>query len=346
MSLFRPRLDIRSEQDKKASSTEHVEEASCDDVEPAGPAGQTDIPALEQELEKAERRLNRARSRLEQIEGELLLTEDQDDVEDLREEETDAKARMEKANVHYEKVKRRLDLAKAKVTEEAKVEAELSAASEAEEKARRDEVLKRAKEKAKARKGPVEPSEGASQPKEEKADEECVPVEVMEESELGPMPRPRKKFKWTPKKAIAVGAVLFLVLPVVLYTVVVPRVDVTVKSWYYEGFQNSIVVDTKVINDGSVEVRNLDINVSVLKVVNGLEVYITQLTGQTMSIGSYSEKKFSSIELHDDQNDRYVLLVRVSFDAGARSVHESYTHHIDGPYMNIYFEDHIAELAI
>jgi hypothetical protein len=346
MRLFRPRLDVKTGKEKKASSTEHVEEASCDDIEPAVHAGQTDIPALKKELEKAERHLNRAKSRLEQIEGELLLTEDQDDVEDLREEEVDAKARMEKAKAHYEKVTRRLDLAKAKVAEEAKVEAEMNAASEAEEKARRDEVLKRAKEKAKAQKGPVKPSEGASQPKEGTAEEECVPVEVMEESELGPLPMPRKKFKWTPKKAIAVGVVLFLILPVVLYTVVVPRVDVTVKSWYYEGFQNFIVVDTKVINDGSVEVTNLDINVSILKVVNGHEVYLTQLTGQTMSLGRYSEKKFSSIELQDDQNDRYILLVRVSFDAGARAVHESYTHHIDGPYMSMYFEDHIAELAI
>jgi hypothetical protein len=361
MTLFRPKMDWpadkeKAPREKKGRSVEHVEKAECDAIEPAGPADHSNIKALEEKIAKAEERVNRARSRLEQIEGDLLLTEEQDEAEDLRAEQKDAQARLDKARAGYDKAKLELDQVKAKHHEEARVEAEMQSAVEADEKIKMDEAIKRAKVKAKAGGEPgrkadtlfpkdrwrAETEPGLAPPPEE----ECVPVEVMEEGELGPMPKPRKKFKWTPKKAIAVGAVLFLILPVVLYTVVVPRVDVTVRSWYYEGFQNSIVVDTKVINDGSVEVRNLDINVSVLKVVNGLEVYITQLTGQTMSIGSYSEKKFSSIELHDDQNDRYVLLVRVSFDAGSRSVHESYTHHIDGPYMNIYFEDHIAELAI
>jgi len=353
--LFRPRLDIdkgKPPKDKKGRSVEHVEKAECDAIEPAGPAGPVDMKALEEKVAKAEKRLNRARSRLDQIEGDLLLTEEEDEAEDLRAEQKDAQTRLDKAKAEYDKAKGELDEATARKEEEARVEADMKVASEAEDKAKRDEAIKRAKEKARTIE--TETPESAPLPDELKlerpskgaAEEECVQVEALEESDLGPMPKPKKKFKWTPKKAIAVGFVLCLLLPAVVYGFVIPRADVTVRTWYYEGFLSSINVDAKVINDGSVEVTNLDINVSVMKEVGTYDVYITQFTGQTPSIGIMSEKNFEGISLHDDQNDKYVLQIKITFDAGSQHVSRSYTHHIDGPYMNVYFNDHISELAI
>ena len=357
--MFRPRLDIDKNKplrEKKGKAVEHVEKAECDAIEPAGPAGPVDIKALEENAHKAEKRVNRARSRLDQIEGDLLLTEEQDEAEDLRAEQKDAQARLEKARADYDKAKGELDDAKARMEEEARVEADMKAEAEAEDRAKRDEVFQRAKEKAKALKEPVviddtlgphdrlkEEKEAGSAPP---LEEECVPVEILEEKELGPMPKPKKPFKWTPKKAIAVGFVVCLLLPALLYGFVIPRVDVTVRTWYYEGFLSSITVDSKVLNDGSVEVTNLDINISVMKAVGSYDVYIAQFTGQTPSIGIMSEKNFEGISLHDDQNDKYVLQVKITFDAGSQHVSRSYTHHIDGPYMNVFFNDHISELAI
>jgi hypothetical protein len=355
--MFRPKLDVGTDKgkplkEKKGKAVEHVEKAGCDAIEPAGPAGPVDMKALHETAAKAEKRVNRARSRLDQIEGDLLLSEEQDEAEDLRAEQKDAQARLEKARAEYDKAKLELDQAKAKQQEEARVEADMKAASEADERAKRDEVMKRAKEKAKAHKEPVEVDDTLVPDRKKAAglipppEEECVPVEALEEGDLGPMPKPRKKFKWTPKKAIAVGFVVCLLLPAVVYGFVIPRVDVTVRTWYYEGFLSSITVDSKVLNDGSVEVTNLDINISVMKEVGSYDVYIAQFTGQTPSIGIMSEKNFEGMSLHDDQNDKYVLQVKITFDAGSQHVSRSYTHHIDGPYMNVFFNDHISELAI
>jgi hypothetical protein len=347
--MFRPKLDISK--DKRSKAVEHVEKAKCDAIEPAGPASTTDLATLEKDLEKAERKLNRARSRLEQTDGELLLSEDPEDIEDLREEQMDAKVRKDKAMAEYEKVKAQRDRAKARIDEEVKVEADMKAASEAEEKAKREEVLQRAKQKARdleenTPEEPKEPIKRPTIPKKAKVEDECVAVEVLEDAELGPMPKPRKKFKWTPKKAIAVAVLVGLVLPAVLYGFVIPRADVTVRTWFNEGLLNAMTVDTKVMNDGSVEVRNIDVNISVMKVVSGVEVYVTDLTGYSSSVGILSEKKFTSITFHDDQNAKYIIVVKISFDAGGSHISKSYTHRVNQAYMNLYFNDHIQELAI
>jgi|GEM_PF-4968865 len=347
--MFRPKLDVGK--DKKPKSVEHVEKANCDAIEPAGPAGTTDLTKLEKELEKAERKLNRARSRLEQIDGELLLSEDPDDIEDLREEQKDAKSRRDRAMKEYEAVKSERDQAKSRIEEETKVETEMQVAAEAEEKAKRQEVLERAKQKSMALeegepeepKAPVKESKGI---KKAKPKEECVTAEVLEEEELGPMPKPHKKFKWTPKKAVAVAVLVGLVLPAVLYGFVIPRADVTVRTWFNEGFLNAITVDAKVLNDGTVEVRNLDINISVMKEVKGVEVHVADLTGYSSSVGIMSEKKFTSIGFHDDQNAKYIIEVKVTFEAGSSHVSKSYTHHVNQATMNLYFNDRVQELAI
>ena len=176
-------------------------------------------------------------------------------------------------------------------------------------------------------------------------EDSCVPVEVMEDEDLGPMPKPHKKFKWTPKKAIVVGLLVCLVLPAVLYGFIIPRADVTVRTWFNEGLLNSITVDAKVINDGTVEVSNLDLNISVMKEVKGVEVHIADLASYSSSVAIFSEKKFDSINFHDDENAQYVIEVKVSFDAGGSQVSKSYTHHVDQSYMNLYFNDQIQELA-
>ena len=100
------------------------------------------------------------------------------------------------------------------------------------------------------------------------------------------------------------------------------------------------------MNDGTVEVRNLRINVSVLKVIDGIEVFVTELDSEVPSIRMMSEKKFTAIEFHDDQNEKYILIVQISFEASGKTIDKSYTHHIDDPYMNIYFKDRVSELAL
>jgi hypothetical protein len=328
--MFRPKLDLPK--DKRPKATEHVEKAFCDDIQ------------------KVERKLNRARSRLEQIDGELLLSEDPDDIEDLREEQKDAKVRKDRAMKDYEKTKSERDRAKARIDEEAKVESDMKIAAEADEKTRRDEAIQRAKQKAKIleEEAPEEPKKPVK-PKavaKAKPEEECEPVEVLEDEELGPMPKPHKKFKWTPKKAVAIGVLVGLVLPVLLYGFVIPRADVTVRTWFNEGFLNAMTVDAKVINDGTVQVSNLDINISVMKDVNGIEVHVADLTGYKSSVGFMSEEKFSSVTFHDDQNAKYILVVKISFNAGGTHITKSYTHRVNQAVMNTYFNDHIQELVI
>ena len=311
-------------------------------IEPERPAEQRDMKELKKAHRRAEKRLVRARARVEQIESDLLLADEAEDIEDLKTEIEEARAKKDAAMKEWERTKRDIE------------EARDLAAAKAKEKAEemfRDEDLPIA--------GPSELD--LRVPKKKEVEEEEVPdeerpfkddlegIEVTEEFEEEEVPPPRKVkpkdegFKWTARKAIVVGVLLFFILPIILYGFAIPRVDVTVKTWYFEGFQNTIVIDAKVQNDGTVDVNNLDLNITVMKVVGDNEIFITDLTYDHSQIGPRTEEKVDSVTFYDDQTDEYILLVQVSYDAGGKSIDESYTHYIDKPYMNMVFEDKVFE---
>jgi len=307
-----------------------------------------DIKELEKAHKRAEKRLIRARGRVEHIEGDLLLADEPDDVEDLKAELSEATKKKDAALRKWEATKKELNAARAHERAESSFkEDDLIAVPKPVEKKAKKKGSKKSRPGAKVSftdvvPEDVEEAEHVMVGEPIDLDElDAFEAEIVTEEDLdGPPPR-KKGFKWTPKKAIAVGVVLFLVLPVLLYGLVIPRADVTIKTWYYEGFQNSIVVDAKVQNHGTVDIKGLDLNISVLKVIDDIEVYITELTFSDPLIYAREEQKVESVTFNDNQNDDYIILVQVSYEAGGKLVDESYTHHINKPYMNVVFEDHM-----
>lgn len=370
MGVFRPAIDIgdgkapdkkKPTQRKKAPKGPERLTEKCDIIDSATPIV-GDVKELDKAHRRAEKRLLRARARVESIESDLLLADDTDDVEDLRAELAEAKGRKEAAMHEWERTKRDLaaararDRAEASFKEEEKIGipatfAELDAsAPKKSTKARRTgkRIMVCETDGAMPVEGGDEPGPGLHMPDEGidlDADEcfEAELVEAGEDEDIVIVPRGRKRgFRWTPKKAIAVGAVLFLILPVVLYGLVIPRADVTIKTWYFEGFQNSIVVDAKIQNHGTVDITGLDLNISVMKVVEGVEVYITGLTFSDGLIGPRSEQKIDSISFNEDQTEDYILLVQISYTVGNSNIDDSFTHRVNNPYMNIVFEDNMS----
>jgi hypothetical protein len=347
MGMFRPSLDT---DDGKAPVKKPSGKKGIASSRP--PTG--DIKELEKAYKRAEKRLIRARGRVEHIESDLLLADDPDDIEDLKAELSEATKKKDAALRKWETTRQELNDAKARQKAEASFkEEELIEVPKPVEKKAPKKRSKRSSKGAKVSFADVKPEDLEGMEAEAIDDDHMEVGEAIDLDELDAFeaelvtddleaPRPRKKgFKWTPKKAIAVGVILFLVLPVLLYGLVIPRADVTVKTWYYEGFQNSIVIDAKVQNHGTVDIKGLDLNISVLKVVDDVEVYITELTFSDPLIYAREEQKVESVTFHDDQNDEYIVLVQVTYEAGGKLVDESYTHHIDKPYMNVVFEDNV-----
>jgi len=344
LGVFRPGLDL---DDGKAPVKKPTGNKGKRPIASSTPAT-GDIKELEKAHKRAEKRLIRARGRVEHIESDLLLADDPDDIEDLKAELVDATKKKDAALRKWEATKQELNVARARQKAEASFKEEelIEVPMAVEEKAPKKKS-KKSRKGAKISFGDIKPEdleevEAEHVEVDEPIDLDELEAELVSEEDLDePISRKKKGFKWTPKKAITIGVVLFLVLPVLLYGLVIPRADVTIKTWYYEGFQNSIVVDAKIQNHGTVDIKGLDLNISILKVTDGVEIYITELTFSDPLIYAREVQKVDSVSFNDNQNDDYIILVQVTYEASGKLVDESYTHHIDKPYMNVVFEDHM-----
>lgn len=369
MGVFRPTLDTgggkapdkRPKKGKGGKKGPRIEKKAegCNAIETSSIAPDKEIEKLKALQRRAEKRLERARNRVDDIENELLLSDDPDDIDDLKAELSEAKARKNAAMAEWKVATQELDEARAEARERAKAKEEAEAEEMDFAPPKGKKGRKRPKGTVKVGMGDVLPEIDDILPPEEKEelgpepltdysdlDDEAFEADILEDDLPMPSPRPKKKFKWTAKRAIAVGVIAFLILPVLLYGLVIPRVDITVKTWYSEGFQNSIIVDSKFKNDGTVEVRNMDLTITLMKEIDGVEVYLTELTFDDPTIYPLTEQKIDSIKVHDDQNANYVLLVELECNAGGKYVSKSYTHYIDKPYLSFFFEDKVFMWAL
>ena len=138
------------------------------------------------------------------------------------------------------------------------------------------------------------------------------------------------------------------VAPVVLVAVlvfgawwwVVPREDVVVRAQYHEGLFNTIAVDLKVINSGTVELEPLHIKLVVTESQSGAAMGFLNVTA---SLSPHRTFNAQAVQFKGDQlTTGYTISITVEYSAGASHTLKTLDFRTEEPYMNLYFEGRVA----
>lgn len=132
---------------------------------------------------------------------------------------------------------------------------------------------------------------------------------------------------------IAVAALLFAA-----WWWVIPRTDVIVKAQYHEGLFNSIAVDMKVVNGGTVTLAPLHVEMVVTDGGNHTAMGFFSLN---TTLPAHRSLEAKAVQFKGDEvATNYTIFILVSFDNGR--VQKTFEFRTEEPYMNLYFEGRVA----
>lgn len=164
--------------------------------------------------------------------------------------------------------------------------------------------------------------------------EEVREVEAEEIEESIPAKRRRGKLM------LAVAAVLVVVLIPLLYFVVIPRTELTLKVYYNESVLNQINVDSELRNGGTVAVDDLTLEISV---VNSSD---QEMGGQNYTVRSIAPfsgpEKLEAITFRGSQYDEYTIIIDLQFSSGGRGYSGHWSHGTEEPWMNQDFTETVS----
>ncbi len=140
------------------------------------------------------------------------------------------------------------------------------------------------------------------------------------------------------RRVAPVLAVAFLVFAAWWW--VVPREDVVVHAQYHEGLFNTIAVDLKVVNSGTLELEPLHIELVVTESQNHTAMGFLNVTA---SLGPHRTFNPDAVQFKGDQlTTDYNISITVSYTAGASHTLKTLDFRTEEPYMNLYFEGRVA----
>lgn len=145
------------------------------------------------------------------------------------------------------------------------------------------------------------------------------------------------------KKLLAIIIILAIILPAVLYYAIIPRLDITYRIAYSESFLGNIFVDLKVINDGTVEAKNIEIEVTVLNDEDKICAHKVYNIG---ILESYCENNMDSFRFRGSHLTPYALLIKVTLHSMGKSYEKVSTFNVREPYMTQMFEDKIQDVLV
>ncbi len=143
------------------------------------------------------------------------------------------------------------------------------------------------------------------------------------------------------KRARQVGAVVLVgVLVFSAWFWIIPRADVRVQAQYHEGLFNAIAVDLRVINDGTVSLSPLHIELVVTDSGTGAAMGFYNVT---TSLGPHRTYNGDALQFKGDEiATNYTLSITVRLTAGSTPITRSLDFRTEEPYMNLYFEGRVA----
>ncbi len=121
---------------------------------------------------------------------------------------------------------------------------------------------------------------------------------------------------------------------------VIPREDVVVRAQYHEGLFNTIAVDMKIVNGGTVELEPLHIELVVTESGNNTAMGFLNVTA---SLGPHRTFNPDAVQFKGDQlKTTYTISIKVAYTAGASHTLKTLDFRTEEPYMNLYFEGRVA----
>lgn len=157
---------------------------------------------------------------------------------------------------------------------------------------------------------------------------------IYEHEAVDTSPKEKGGFK-RPAVIISVIIIVALLLVSLSYFFLIPRIELSVVTVYREGSGLSILVDSKVKNEGTLNIQHLTLNITVTNTSGGVVAsggyYIPDLEAR-------SSQSFDNIHFLGDQYEPYRINVKVHFEAAGSDYTENYNHPVD-EYMFSKFED-------
>ncbi len=136
-------------------------------------------------------------------------------------------------------------------------------------------------------------------------------------------------------RRVAVAVVVGLLVFSAWYWVI-PRTDIHLQAQYHEGLFNRIDVGLRIINQGSIALSPLHVELVVLDNVTGQSFAHYSING---TLSAHSTFDPPALTFKGDQIEtNYTLSVHVSFNSGVPHTFEFQT---EEPYMNLYFDGRI-----
>ncbi len=159
-------------------------------------------------------------------------------------------------------------------------------------------------------------------------------VERVYVPEMEKAPKERKDPRRT-TMIIIVIAVIALVILSLSYHYIIPRLEINVVSQYRETSGLSINLDSKVLNEGTLDIKHLSLNITIMNSSGGV---VARGEHYDASLSAHSSKSFDNIQFFGDQYERYRIVIRVEFESSGKGFNETYTHHVSNA-MLIQYED-------
>lgn len=146
------------------------------------------------------------------------------------------------------------------------------------------------------------------------------------------------------KKMMIVAVVLVLLIATTasIYYFIVPRVELNLKTSYYQGSLNSIYVNTKISNVGTIDLRDVSVNISVYHLKSNNEV-ASKI--ENVSILKHWSEREIKINFIGNQYDNYMITISVYFRSNTKIFSKTFSHTTNEEYMSQSFEDMVSELG-
>lgn len=138
------------------------------------------------------------------------------------------------------------------------------------------------------------------------------------------------------KGAAAIG-ILTVVLIFLLYSMIIPRAELTVKTTVHYSF-SGILINHHIENTGTLEMNDLVINITVTDQDGEIE-YQEQIVLDTLDTG---EKLDHTYDFKAPQVDTYHLVMRLDFECDGDAYNETIEHEMKD-YMNFVWDDTIRD---
>ncbi|MEE9150820.1 MAG: hypothetical protein V3U20_03195 [Thermoplasmata archaeon] len=138
-----------------------------------------------------------------------------------------------------------------------------------------------------------------------------------------------------------IGTILLIIVIVAIliislsYHFIIPRIELKVITQYQESSGLVINLDSKVRNEGTLNIQHFSMNITILNSSDGVvakgDYYISDLD-------AHSSHSFDNIHFFGDQYEPYQIKINISFESSGKDYSESYDHNVK-EYIRQRYED-------